>query len=114
VGFDESEGLFEVFGAMERLPRVIDEIAELIEFGIITDAPPSRGMYLDFSILLVHQSFTGVSLLRIRFLDRRLGLRDVSLEAIVFGVGFLWNLFECRGRNLAIRFGGVCRTLTMR
>jgi hypothetical protein len=50
VGFDESNGLFEVFGATKGLPRVIDEISELIVIGIITESPPRCGMYLDFRI----------------------------------------------------------------
>jgi hypothetical protein len=114
VGFDKSDGLFEVFGAIKGLPRVIDEISELIVIGIVTEGPPSRGMYLYFRIFLVHRSFPRVSLLRIGFLGRRMGLRDVSVEAIVLGVGFLWNFVECRGRDTAIGFGGFCRTLPMR
>jgi hypothetical protein len=70
VGFNESDGLFEVFGAIKGLPRVIDEISELILIGIITEGPPSCGMYLYFRIFLVHRSFPGVSLLHIGFLGR--------------------------------------------
>jgi hypothetical protein len=114
VGFDKSDGLFEVFGAIKGLRRVIDEISELIVIGIVTEGPPSRGMYLDFRIFLVHRSFPGVRLLRIGFLGRRMGLRDASVEAIVFRVGFLWTFVECRCRDTAIGFGGFCRTLLMR
>ena len=71
-------------------------------------------MYLNFRIFLVHQSFPGANLLRIRFLRWRMGLWDALAEVIVFGVGFLWNFVECRGRDTVIRFGGVCRTLPMR
>jgi hypothetical protein len=70
-------------------------------------------MYLCFRLFLVHRSFPGVNLLRIRYLGRTLGLRDASVEAIVFGVGFLGNSVECRGRDAAIGFGGFCRTLPM-
>jgi hypothetical protein len=39
--------------------------------------------------------------------------RDVPVEAIIFGVGFLWDFVECRGQDTAIRFRGFCRTLPM-
>jgi hypothetical protein len=71
-------------------------------------------MYLYLRIFLVHRSFPGVSLLRIGFLGQRMGLQDAPVEAIVFGVGFLWNLVQCRGWNTAIGFGGFCRTPPMR
>ena len=114
MAFDECDGLFEVFGALKGLPRVIDEISELIVIGIVTEGPPSRGMYLYFLIFLSHRSFPGVSLLGIGFWCRRMGLRDASLEAIVIRVGFLWNFVDCRGRDTALGFGGFCRTLPMR
>jgi hypothetical protein len=98
---------------MKELPQVIDEISELIVIGIATEGPPIRGIYIYFRIVLVHRSFPGVSLLRIGFLGRRMGLRDSSVEAIVFGVGFHWTFVECRGRDTAIRFGAFCRTLPM-
>jgi len=61
VGFDESDGWCEVFGAIEWLPRVIDEISALIAIGIVTAGLPSCGMYLEFRIFLVHRSFPGAS-----------------------------------------------------
>jgi hypothetical protein len=114
VGFDESDGLFEVFGTIKWLPRVIDAISELIVIGIVTESPPSHGMYFYFRMFFIHQRLPGVSLLRIRFLGWSIGLCDASVVAIVFGVGFLWNLVECRVRDPAIGFGGFCRTLPMR
>jgi len=99
---------------MKGLPRVIDGISELIVIGIVTEGPPSWGIYLDFSIFLVHRSFPGVCLLCIGFLGWRMGLQDTSVKAIVFGVGFLWNFVRCRGRDTVIGFGGFCRTLPMR
>jgi len=114
VGFDGSDGLFEVFSAIEQLPQVIDEISELIVIGIVTESPPSDGMSLDSGIFLVHRGFPGFSLLLIALQGRRMGLRDESVEAIVFEVSFLWNVVECRGRDTAIGFGGFCRTPPMR
>jgi hypothetical protein len=114
VGFDKSDCLFEIFGAMKGLPQVIDDISELIGIGIVTEGPPSCGIYLEFRNILVHRSFPRVSLLRIGFLGRRIGLRDTSAEAIVFGVGLLWNFVTCRGQDTATEFGGFCRTLPMR
>jgi hypothetical protein len=37
----------------------------------------------------------------------------VSVEPILFGLGFLRNFVECRDRDAAIEFGGVCRILSM-
>jgi len=42
VGFEESDGPFEVISAIKQLPRVIDEISELIVIGIVTGGPPSH------------------------------------------------------------------------
>lgn len=83
VGLNTSDGLFEVIGAIEGLPPVIDEISELTEIGIITEGPPSCVMYVDFGIFPVDQGFPGVSLLFLRCLGWSLGLRDVSVQAIV-------------------------------
>ena len=108
------DGLFEIFSAMKRLPWVIDEILELIGIGIVTDGPPSHGMYLDFQIFFAHQFFPGVSLLCIRFQSRRMGWGDASVEAINVGDGLLSNWVERRGRDTAIRFRGFCQTVPMR
>ena len=56
VGFDESDGLFEVIGGMEMLARVVDEIPELIVIGIVTEGFPSHWVYLHLTIFLVHGS----------------------------------------------------------
>jgi len=114
VRFDESDGLFEVFGPIKGLPLVIVQIMELIVIGIVTEGSLSIEIYLDYCRFLVHRSFAGVSLLRIRLLGLRMGLQDVSVEAIIFRVGFLWHFVECRGRDTAIGFGSFCSTLPMR
>jgi hypothetical protein len=111
VGFDESDGLFEVFGAIKGLPRLIDEILELIVIGILTEGPTSRATYLYFQIFFIHQSVPGVCLLRIGFLGRRMGLWNMSVEAIIFGVGFPRNFVECTGRDTAVGCGGFCKIL---
>jgi hypothetical protein len=113
VGFDKSDGLFEVFGTITGLQLVIDEISDLIAIGIVTTGPSSHGMDLYLRIDLIHRSFHMVSLFRMEFLHRRLGSGDASVEATVFGVGFLLNSVKCRGWDTAIGFGGFGRTLPM-
>ena len=113
VRFDESDGLFELFGALIGLPRVLDVILELMVFGSITKGRPSRGMYVEFRMSVIHRSIPHVSGLGIGFLGWRMGLWDALVEAMIFGVAFLWNFLERMGRDAAIVLSGFCGTLPM-
>jgi hypothetical protein len=113
VGFKESDGLFEVFSAIKRLPPVIDESSALIAIRIVTQGPPNSGIYLYFRIILVHWSFPGVSFLHIGFMVRRMGLQNMSVETSIFRVGLLWKFVQFRGWDSAIGFCGFSRTLPM-
>lgn len=114
LGFNESDSLCEVLGAIKVLPQVVDEISKLIVKGIVTELPPNHGMYLYCRMILVGWSLSGDSLLSIRFRSRRMGLWDLSGEATVLVVGVLWTIAECRVCDAAIRFGRFCRTLPIR
>jgi len=94
VGFDESEGLFEVYGSIDGLPWVINPPSELILIWIVTEGPHICVMYFYFRIFMVHRSFPRVSLLSIGLLGRRMRLLDALIETIVFRVGFLCNFHE--------------------
>jgi hypothetical protein len=62
VGFDDSNGLFGVFGEIEALRGGVDDISELILNRNVTEALASRDWFLDFHIVLTHRSIFGVIL----------------------------------------------------
>lgn len=96
VALNTSDGLFEVFSAIKGLPHVIDEISEHVVSDIVTKGSPKCGIYLEFRISVIHQSFPKVSLLCVGCLHPRLGLQAGLDWAIIFSVSFLWNVIKCR------------------
>jgi hypothetical protein len=54
VGFNESDDLFEVSGAITGLPWDIGVIWELIVIGMVTKATSSCGIQVNSRIFLVH------------------------------------------------------------
>jgi hypothetical protein len=103
VSFNEPQGLFEIFGAMKGLPRVVDKALEIIVVGIVSEGPAAGGVNLDFRVPLIDQAILQVSFFRVGFLGWRMRPWDTSVAANIFRVSVLWDFVESRDIVIGFR-----------